>query len=191
MLRTPITLMKPLPKPLIAGLALAALGLAGCVMSPDIAMSVTTADGQKIEVPFNTAPAPVTDGVVTVQQLQFAPWDVDDQHKAKTLAFTFLIQFAPGSEPTRILVEDDTELPILAIFESDNPKIVKNNLWAGVSRPFAPSDEHVNWVLNLDNNVRVYRVTVTLKDGTKHVLLKPVMVPTAMKTFMQKRLENP
>jgi hypothetical protein len=160
------------------------------VMSPDVAMSVTTADGQKIEVPFNTAPPPVTDGVVTVLQLQFAPWDLDDQHKVKTLAFTFLLQFKPGSEPARILIEDDTEAPILTMFESNDPKIVKNNLWAGVSRPFAPSDEHVNWVLNLDNNVRVYRVTVRLKDGTTHVLLKPVLVPTSMKTYMQKRLET-
>jgi hypothetical protein len=185
------TPLNPPPKPLIAALALvAAFGLAGCVMSPDIAMSVTTADGQKIEVPFNTAPPPTTDGVVTVLQLQFAPWDVDEQHKAKTLAFSFLVQFKPGTEPAKILIEDDTELPILTIFESDTPKIVKNNLWAGVSRPFAPSDEHVNWVLNLDNNIRVYRVTVILTDGSKHVILRPVMVPTSMKTFMQKRLET-
>jgi hypothetical protein len=188
-LNTPLV---PIPKPLAAAaLALAVLGLAGCVMQPDVAMSVTTADGQKIEVPFSGPPTPTTDGVVTVLQIQFAPWDVDQQqHKATTLAFSFLIQFKPGSEPANILIEDDTEPPILTIFESANPKIVKNNLWAGLSRPFSPSDEHVNWVLNLDNSVRVYRVTVKLKDGTTHVLLKPVIVPAPMKSFMQKRLET-
>jgi hypothetical protein len=185
------TPLNTLPKPLIAALSLSALCLAGCVMQPDVAMSVTTADGQKIEVPFSGAPPPTTDGVVTVEQLQFAPWDVDQQqHKATTLAFSFIIRFKPGSEPARILIEDDTELPILTLFESRNPRIVKDNLWAGLSRPFSPSDEHVNWVLNLDNSVRVYRVTVTLKDGTTHVLLKPVLVPAAMKSFMQKRLET-
>jgi hypothetical protein len=173
-----------------AAVLLAATGLAGCLMQPEVAMSVTSADGQKIEVPFNGPPVPVTDGIVTVNQFQFAPWELDADNKAKTLAFSFLIHFAPGAVPTKIVIEDDTELPILMLFEDDSPKIVKNGLWAGISKPFAPSDEHVNWVLDLDNNVRIYRVTVTLKDGTKHVLLKPVLVPSAMKAYMRKRLET-
>jgi hypothetical protein len=179
-------------KPLGAAgaLVVAFLGLTGCLMQPEIAMSVTTADGQKLEVPFNSAPAPVTDGVVTVNALQFAPWELDADNKAKTLAFSFLIQFAPGAQPAKIVIEDDTEAPILSIFEDDNPHIVKNNLWGGVSRPFAPSDEHVNWVLDLDNNVRVYRVTVRLRDGTTHVLLKPILIPASMKSYMRRRLET-
>jgi hypothetical protein len=173
---------------LAAALALAALGHSGCQMTPDYAMSVTSADGQKLQVPFSGPPAITTDGVVTVNAIQFAPWELDANNKAKTVAFSFLIGFAPGSVPQKI--QDDTEMPILSIFEDDHAKIVKNNLWAGVSKPFAPSDEHVNWVLNLDNNVRVYRVTVTLKDGTTHVLYKPVLIPAAMKQFMRSRLET-
>jgi hypothetical protein len=183
--------MNPALKPLVASvaLALAALTLAGCLMQPEVAMSVTTADGQKLEVPLNAAPGPATDGVVTVNAVQFAPWEMNADNKAKTLAFSFVIQFVPGALPAKILIEDDTEAPILQIFEDDNPKIVKDNLWGGVSKPFAPSDEHVNWVLNLDNNVRVYRVTVRLKDGTSHVILKPIFVPAGMKTYMQKHLD--
>ncbi len=190
--RTQLTPLMTLSNPrlLAAVLALAALGHSGCQMTPDYAMSVTSADGQKLQVPFSGPPAPVTDGVVTVNSIQFAPWELDANRKAKTLAFSFLIGFAPGAAPAKIVVEDDTELPILALFEDDHAQILKNNLWAGVSKPFAPSDEHVNWVLNLDNNVRVYRVTVTLKDGTTHVLYKPVLIPAAMKAFMRSRLET-
>jgi hypothetical protein len=190
--RTLLTPLNPLLKPrlLAAALALAALAPLGCQMQPDFAMSVTTADGQKLQVPFSGPPVPVTDGVVTVNAIQFAPWELDANKKAKTLAFSFLIGFKAGAVPEKILIEDDTELPILQIFEDDHAKIVKNNLWAGVSKPFAPSDEHVNWVLNLDNNVRVYRVTVTLKDGTTHVLYKPVPIPAGMKQFMRSRLES-
>lgn len=159
-------------------------------MQPEIAMSVTSADGQKLEVPYNGPQPAVTDGVVTVEQLQFAPWEVDADHKAKNLAFSFLLQFAPGALPGKIVIEDDTQMPILLLFEDDNPKIVKNNLWAGLSKPFAPSDEHVNWVLDLDNNVRVYRITVTLKDGSVHVLLKPVLVPAGLKAAIRTRLET-
>jgi hypothetical protein len=173
-----------------AAVACAAMLLTACQMQPDYAMSVTSADGQKLEVPFSGKPIPVTDGVVTVGAIQFAPWEKDANNKAKTLAFSFLLKFAPGAVPAKIVIEDDTETPILQIFEDDNPHIVKDGLWAAVSRPFAPSDEHINWILNLDNNVRVYRVTVTLKDGTSHVLLKPVLIPAGMKQYMQKQLET-
>jgi hypothetical protein len=185
---TPVpTTWKPLGTAI--ALACAALVVAGCQMQPDVAVSVTTGDGQKLEVPLSAVPPPVTDGVVTINTIQFAPWEVDANHKATTLAFTFVIGFKPGSDPARILIEDDTEQPILTIFEDGHPKILKDRLWGGVSRPFAPSDEHVNWVLNLDNNVRIYRVTVALKDGTTHVLLKPIFVPSSMKSYMQKHLE--
>jgi hypothetical protein len=178
-----------IPTGAAAALACASWLATGCQMQPDVAMAVTTADGQKIEVPFNTAPAPVTDGVVTVDSIQFAPWEVNADKKARTVAYSFLIQFARGAVPAKILIEDDTEAPILKIFEDDHPSLVRVNFWAGVSRPFAPSDEHVNWILNLDNNVRVYRVTVTLKDGTTHILLKPVLIPAGMKSYIQKHLD--
>jgi hypothetical protein len=179
-----------------AALGLAALVLVSCSMQPEVAMAVTTADGVRLEVPLSAAPPPVSDGVVSVDAIQFAPWDIDAQNKAKTVAFSFVIGFKPGTVPTSIVIEDDTEQPILEIFRTEAPKTVKNpndplkfDLWGGVSKPFAPSDEHVNWILNLDNNIRVYRVTVVLKDGTTHVLLKPVFVPANMKSFMRKRLE--
>jgi hypothetical protein len=196
-LRTPVKLpWKLLGKS--ACVALAALVLASCSMQPDVAMAVTTADGVRLEVPLSSATPPVTDGVVSVDAIQFAPWELDAENKAKTVAFSFVIGFKPGTVPVSIKIEDDTEQPILEIFHTDAPKTVKNpndplkfELWAGVSKPFAPSDEHVNWILNLDNNIRVYRVTVVLKDGTTHVLLKPVFVPSGMKSFMRKRLELP
>ena len=175
------------PAALAGALALAALALGGCLMQPSVAVSVTAADGQKLEVPLSTAPAPVTDEVVTVNSLQFAPWEADPD-KPKTLAYTFVVQFKPGAVPAKIVIEDDTEDPILQIFEDDNPKFAKANIWGGFSRPFAPDDEHVQWMLNLDNNVRVYRFTATLKDGTVHVLYKPVFIPAAMKAFMRRRL---
>jgi hypothetical protein len=161
----------------------------GCVMQPEVAISVTTGDGQKLDVPLNAKQLPVNDGTVSVNALQFAPWQLDADNKAKSLAFSFVIGFKPPAAPASILIEDDTEAPILQIYEDHHPVPLKGDLWGGVSKPFAPSDEHVNWILNLDNNVRVYRVTVVLKDGTTHVLLKPVFVPSAMKQFIRTRLE--
>jgi hypothetical protein len=176
---------------LFGALAAALLGLAGCVVQQDVSVRVTTADGKVIDLPLTTAPTPVTDGVVTVQSLQIAPWDVDkEKGKAKTLAFTFVVQFKEGTAPARIDIEDVTEAPILPIFEDRNPKIVKNNLWGAVSSPVGPHDEHVNWLLTLDNSVRVYRFTVKLADGSVHVLYKPIFLSAPMKNYIRSILDN-
>ena len=193
--------MSPLQKPpirrgpaagvLAGALAIALLGLAGCVLQQDVAARVTTVDGQVVDLPLTTLPTPVGDGVVTVQSLQIAPWDIDkEKGKAKTLAFTFVVQFAEGSKPAVITIEDVTEAPILPIFEDRAPKTVKNNLWGAVSSPIGPHDAHVNWLLTLDNSIRVYRFTVKLADGTTHVLYKAIFLSAPMKNYIRSILEN-
>lgn len=190
-LTKPATDKRPNTLALAGALALALAGLAGCVVRQDVSVRVTTADNQVIDLPLTTAPGPVGDGVVTVQSLQLAPWDVDkEKGKAKTLAFTFVVQFQPGSTPARITIEDVTEAPILPIFEDRSPKIVKNNLWGAVSSPVLPHDEHVNWLMTLDNSVRVYRFTVLLTDGTRHVVYKPIFLSSQMKNYIRSILEN-
>jgi hypothetical protein len=181
----------PAPGVLAGALAIALLGLAGCVLQQEVAARVTTADGQVVDLPLTTIPTPISDGVVTVQSLQIAPWDIDkEKGKAKTLAFTFVVQFAEGSKPTVITIEDVSEAPILPIFEDKGPKIVKNNLWGAVSSPISPHDAHVNWLLTLDNSIRVYRFTVKLADGTKHVLYKAIFLSAGMKNYIRSILEN-
>jgi hypothetical protein len=187
----PATDQRPKTLALAGALALALAGIAGCVVRQDVSIRVTTADNQVIDLPLTTAPGPMGDGVVTVESLQLAPWDVDkEKGKAKTLAFTFVVQFKEGSKPARISIEDVTEAPILPIFEDKSPKIVKNNLWGAVSSPVLPHDEHVNWLMTLDNSVRVYRFTVRLADGTTHVVYKPIFLSSQMKNYIRSILEN-
>ena len=170
--------------PVLASLLLAA---SGCLMQPNVSVRVTVADGSTMDVPLTQAPAPVTDGVVTVKNFQFAPWDMG-KDKPKAITFTFVVGFAEGAEPASVVVDDFTEQPILEIFADKNAHVVKDHLWGAVTLPFAPQDEHVKWVLNLDNNVRVYRFTIKLRDGTTHVLLRPIFVPAQMKDFMRTQL---
>jgi hypothetical protein len=166
--------------------ALAALALSGCVMQPDVSVSALMANGEKIEVPLTTKPLPVTDGTINIPLFRFAPWDMG-KDKPKALVFNFIVEFKPGTAPTSILIEDFTEMPILQIYRDDNPKLLRNT-WGAVSSTYAPQDEHVKWVLTLDNNVRVYRFTIKMTDGTTHVLLKPVFVPGNMKQYMRTEL---
>jgi len=63
-------------------------------------------------------------------------------------------------------------------------------MWGAVSSPVNPHDEHVNWLLTLDNTVRVYRFTVTLKDGSTHVVYKPIYLSAQMKNFIRSTIEG-
>jgi len=168
--------------------ALLILGLVGgCLMEPSVSVRIQDADGQTLDVPLTSAPEPVTDGVVTIKNFQFAPWDMG-KDKPKAITFTFVVAFTAGPEPSSIVIEDFTEQPVLTIFEDPKAHTVKDHLWGAVTRPFDPHDEHVKWINNLDNNVRIYRVTVKLRDGTTHVLLKPMFIPAQMKDFIRTQL---
>jgi hypothetical protein len=159
----------------------------GCQFAPSVSAKVTTADGETIEVPLESGNTPVTDGIVTVRNFQFAPWDMGPD-KPKALTFTFVVGFKEGYEPSSVLVEDFTEQPILQVFSDPKAHPSRNHFWAAVTTPYAPQDPHMNWMLDLDNSIRLYRFTVKLKDGTTHVLLKPMFVPAQMKMFMRTQL---
>jgi hypothetical protein len=167
--------------------SLGLLGQAGCVMAPNISLSITTADGDKLDVPLNTAAGPATDGTMTVKVVQLSPWVVA-KDKPKEITFSMIVEFAPGAELNGILMEDVTEAPKQTIYEDKNAKLVKNNVWGSISKPFAPQDEHVNWILTVENSVRIYKFTAKLKDGTTHVVLKPLFVPANVKEFIRTQL---
>lgn len=171
-----------------AAALLLGLALGGCNMSPDVAASVTIADGTKVNVPVGLAAnGPVDDGTVFIEVLQFAPWDMG-KDKPRAMVFNFVVKFEKGAAPTSVKVEDVTEDPIEEIFNEEHSHLMKKNVWGGTTRPYAPQDEHVKWILTLDNNIRIYRFTVKLADGTSHVLLKPVMIPAYMKEFIRTQL---
>jgi hypothetical protein len=183
----PLPLNTPVPGPL-AALALAAIlvSCGGCSLQPSISAKVTTVDGQTVEVPLNSLAVPVTDDVVTINTLQFSPWIVPD--KPKQITFSSIIKFKDGAVPTHIVITDVTEDPVEEIVNEPSPKIVKDGLIGIISRPYLPDDDHVKWVLTLDNNVRAYRYTITLADGTTHVLYRGVFIPANMKNLMRFQL---
>ena len=156
-------------------------------MQPTVSAKVTVADGSEIEVPMNFAPPEVTDGVVTIKAFQFAPFDMGPD-KPKAITFTFVAKFAEGAAPKSLEIDDFTEDPILRIFTDTGAHIVKEHLYGQMSQPYAPQDEHVKWILTLDNSIRVYRFTFKMADGSTHVLLKPIMVPALMKNYIRSQL---
>jgi len=151
-------------------LAAASLVVTGCLMRANFSANVTTADGVQMEVPLNTAPAKVEDDAMIVKRFQFAPWAMGT---GKGLAFAFQLEFS--------------DTPILSIYTDKAPILIKD-VWNGVSIAHNPADEYVKWIMTLENNVKVYRFTVRLKDGTTHVLRYPIFAPANMKAFMRTQL---
>jgi len=178
--------LKATLRPVVLGLSLVLLAESGCVMQPNISLSVTTADGEHLDVPLNTAAAPATDGTVTVKVFQFSPWDVPG--KPRELAFSFIAEFEAGAQLKAVVIDDVTDSPIERIYDDPSAKLTKNNVWGAVSKPFAPQDEHVNWILTVENSIRIFRFTFTLADGSVHKILKPLFVPSNVKDFMRTQL---
>jgi hypothetical protein len=176
-----------IPRALALCTSLLLLAQPGCVMQPNISLSVTTADGEKIDVPLNTNAPLATDGTMTVKVFQLSPWQVAPD-KPKQITFSVIVEFVPGTKLESMTINDVTEPPIENIFTDEHASIVKNNIWGIVTKPFAPQDEHVNWILTVENTVRIYRFTAKLGDGTTHTVLKAMFVPATVKDFMRTQL---
>ena len=172
--------------PLAASLALASLCLAGCLMQASYEVSVTTADGVTLQVPLSrTFKVDAGDDAVKFFNFKFTP---GSEGEVKTFGYAFALKFLGGHVPTQIVVEDDTEQPILQLFNDPAPKLNQSKVWVGRSKGFNPADEHINWVNTLDNGVRVYRFTITMTDGSVHIIRAPIFVPGEAKAMFRAEL---
>jgi hypothetical protein len=175
------------PPLILAGaLSLLSLGIGGCLMQANYSAMVTTADGATVEAPLGDSKLNVTDGTITVNRFQFVPQLLPD--KSKGIVMTFEADFKDGALPSSIVVEDVSEAPILQVLYEAKPKMIKETHWIGVTTAKHLDDVTYEWMLNLDNTVRVYRFTITTADGKTHVLRVPVFVPGQMKYFIRTQL---
>lgn len=154
-------------------------------MMPSYSVDVTAADGTALEVPLGKSKIEAESGPVKVMYFQFAPWKME---KGNGLAFSFGLQFAKGAVPESVLLEDATEAPIFTLFSDAAPTVNAQGRWMCVSKPYAPVDEHVNWIMSLDNGVRVFRITVKVKDDKAYTLYVPIFVPAQSKGFIRTQL---
>lgn len=144
------------------------------------------ADGVTVAVPLSRAfKVEAGDSAVELSNFRFVP---NIQMEPKSMGYAFQLRFLKGSKPAKIVIEDDTEEPIFELLTDNQPKLVNGDYWFGPSQFWNPADMHVNWINSLDNGVRVYRITVTLTDGSVHVLHPAVFVPGEAKTMFRNEL---
>ena len=175
-----------LARSLAAASAALALVCGGCLMQASYSVKVTSADGVDMEVPLSMKWELNTgDDAVAVRNFRLVPL-IKDLDKA--MGYFFELEFLKGARPVSIVVDDDSEAPILGLIVDKSPKLVRTNFWQAASPPYNPNDEHMTWVQTLDNSVRVFRFTVVLTDGTTHVLRMPFFVPGPTKQMFRAEL---
>jgi hypothetical protein len=177
----------PAKRILVAASLAAFLGASGCVMEQNYDARVTTADGEVIDVPLAPHPLNVTDGEVTVFLFQYTPVVLPDG--AKRMEIRFDAGFTKGFKPKSIVVRDISEAPIMTLVDDRAPTL-DGYVWKGKTVPLGPSDDFIKFMTNIDNSIRVYRFTVTLTDGSVHVLTVPIMVPGFLKESIIKSLSS-
>lgn len=166
-------------------LALLLLPLAGCAvpMTSSNTYLVPVANGETMEMSIKNGGLTLAeqDGV-HILQVALNP-TADKKH----IIYTFELSVKNGMVPTHILVEDMTETPVRVAADDAAPKLVANH-WKLNTPELDPKDPLFEWLIQLDDSIRVYRFTVTLADGRQIILKQPQMFPVYMKQLIRAML---
>jgi hypothetical protein len=168
--------------------AAAALGavLTGC--DTPFAVSNTTilvpvAGGQKVEVTYGK------NGVVMKEKdgVQMGAATLDLSTDRKHLVYLFKISFKNGVVPQHVTIVDLTDDPVQTVVEDRAPRL-KDGQWVAARVDRDINDPTLAWLKTVDDSMQIYRVTVTLVDGTQVVMDQPVSYPGFIKAAMRKTI---
>jgi hypothetical protein len=167
------------------GFVLLLLPLAGCAvpMTSSNTYLVPIANGETMEMSIKNGGLALSeaDGV-HILQVALNP-TADKKH----IIYTFELSVKSGMVPTHITVEDITENPERIAADDAAPKLVAGH-WKLNTGELDPKDPMFEWLIQLDDSIRVYRFTVTLADGKQVVLKQPQMFPVFMKQLIRAML---
>jgi hypothetical protein len=164
------------------GLVVLLLPLAACSvpMTSSNTYLVPIANGETMEISIKNG------GLVLAEQdgihiLQVA---LNPSSNKKDVVYTFEFSAKNGLVPTHVLIEDLTETPIKVVADDPAPKL-KDGHWKLDTPVLDPKDPTFEWLVQLDDTIRVYRFTITLADGRQVVLRQPQMFPVFMKQLIR------
>ncbi len=166
----------------LAAIALGA-SLAGCVvpMTSSNTYQVPLANGEKMEMSVvNGGIGKVSGDGIRVVQNELNPM-ADKKH----VAYVFEIAVKEGLVPRHVTIEDMTEDPVRVIVDDPAPKVVAGH-WKFTTAALDPKQPGTEWIIQLDDTIRVFRFTVTLADGSQVVLKQPAMYPIVLKSIIRK-----
>jgi hypothetical protein len=165
-------------------LGLAAV-LAGCAvpMTSSNTFLVPLSNGETLTMSYNSKGVIKQSGHgVEVIQADLMPTP-DKKHI--TYEFEFMVKSGLGVKD--VLIQDMTDEPIAILAHDSNPQLVKDH-WKFITPALDPKSHGLEWLIQLDETIRVFRFTVTLNDGTQVVLDQPAVEPVIIKQLIRKML---
>lgn len=151
------------------------LVLAGCA-SPGPEVRVTLADGRKLIVSMR-------DGRVAGEENKYVKVGMARfmyNMQQKNGAYVFALGFTAGSIPASVKIEDVSDTKADLMVQDLKPEL-KAQLWHHTCPPISLNDPSMQWMHDIDDSFRIYRVTVVLNDGTEVKLHHAAIYPSYAK----------
>lgn len=152
----------------------------GCA-SKEFSYLATVSGGEQMKFTFaKGAPVHAKSDGFEIQEASIRP---DMQAKKVFYGFS-MSDSANGKSLQSVRVEDVSDAAPVLLLEDAQPTVT-NRQWSGTSRAFSGDDSALDWISYVNNSVRIYRFTLTMKDGRTVVLHQPSVVPGWMKASMR------
>jgi hypothetical protein len=111
-------------------------------------------------------------------------WMKTDPPHGSTLGFTFSFTVKKPIHLSRVRIEDITTGPAVLLVDDQNPKLKKNNLWAGNSPMTTLNPQNFPWMFDGSNSKRLVRITVSTTDAGEFSLDQKMLFDRATKDMI-------
>jgi len=98
--------------------------------------------------------------------------------------FDFAIGFQKNLTPRSVKIEDVSGDQPQLIVDKLDPKLTVQ-IWRWTSAPMKPDDKALQWLNDIDDSCRVYRITIVLTDGRQIVRHAATIYPSYAKTGLR------
>jgi hypothetical protein len=164
----------------LTALAVVSLLLAGCGTGGTTVLVPVNGGREKVRVEFTAhGPAHASAEGFEVMAAGFIPYPAP---KKPELGFSIVAKGAPPLR--RINVEDITEEAPVTMFTDEAP-VFKDGTWWGIIKETDAHDPRIDWLYRANNDLRIYRFTLTTTDGRTLVLDHPSNFPTFLKAAIR------
>ncbi len=157
--------------------------LAGCVAPGmgGVSVNVPTAGGATTRVEFDSK------GVVHASNRDVAIEGVTllPDGKAKTVRYGMSFRAERPLQLRRVTVEDISDDVPATLLVDEHPVIDAQHRWKRLAPPFAPDENNLRFLFQLENSVRIYRFTIETADGRTIILEDGANFPAMAKRYFR------
>jgi hypothetical protein len=134
-------------------------GLSGCVSEGPM-VKIPVAGGERILVDMSRR------GVVGEEDkdVRVIAAELRASPKEKKALYSFVLEFRTSARPRSVKIEDVSESPVALMVDDDSPK-VNGKLWFWASAAKTVDAPELQWINDIDESFRVYRISAVLDNG--------------------------